>query len=265
RAVHREPKELWTENEEGAPISVVTCSDERQESELIVEAVRQLRIAGRSLDEMAVFYRVHAQSRVIEDELRRTNVPYRIVGGMRFYDRAEVKDLLAYLRLLTNPEDDVSLLRVVNVPARGIGKKSVETLLDNASKAGTGVWRALELAARGRGGPSKRFKHFVDLMGVLRGRLESGDPLAAVAYAVYEDTGYKQALKDQDTPEADARMQNIEELLGAIQLAHEENPELTLTDFLEAVTLDTAGDDEEQPEEKLTLMTVHAAKGLEFP
>ena len=184
---------------------------------------------------------------------------------MRFYDRAEIKDVLAYLRLLTNPEDDVSLLRVVNVPARGIGKKSVEKLLEDASRAGTGIWRALELAARGKGGPSKRFKHFVELMGVLRGRLASGDPLAAVAYAVYEDTGYKQALKDQDTPEADARMQNIEELLGAIQLAQEENPELTLTEFLEAVTLDSAGDEEEQPEEKLTLMTVHAAKGLEFP
>ncbi|MFK7987081.1 MAG: ATP-dependent helicase [Sandaracinaceae bacterium] len=264
KATHREPKELWTDNEEGAQITGITCANERREAELLVEAVRQLRVAGRSLDEIALFYRVHAQSRVFEEELRRSNVPYRVVGGMRFYDRAEVKDMLAYLRVLANPDDDVSLLRIINTPTRGIGKKSIEGLLNRAARDGTGAWIALEKAAAGSGGPAKRFSAFLGLMHELRRELSGGAPLAAVAYEVYEKTGYKAWLKEQDTPEADARMQNIEELLGAIQVEQESDPDLTLQQFLEQVTLDT-NQDEDASEQRLTLMTVHAAKGLEFP
>jgi DNA helicase-2/ATP-dependent DNA helicase PcrA len=265
RAVDREPKELWTENEEGASITVLTCDDERREAELVVEAVRQLRIAGRGLDEIVLFYRIHAQSRVFEDELRRSNVPYRIVGGMRFYDRAEIKDLLAYLRVLANPDDDVSLLRIINTPTRGIGKKTIDGLLDRASEAGVGLFHALEEGARGKTGTANRLRAFVDLMSGFREKLEGGRKLAAVGYAVFEESGYKQWLLDQDTPEADAKTQNVEELLGAIQLAEEENEELDLAGFLEQVTLDTEQSAEEGEVTRLTLMTVHAAKGLEFP
>ncbi|HEY8429960.1 MAG TPA: UvrD-helicase domain-containing protein, partial [Sandaracinaceae bacterium] len=131
--LHREPKELWTENEEGPKIRVIGCLDEREEAELVVGAVKALVAAGRSLDEIVVFYRIHAQSRVFEEALRAENVPYRVVGGVRFYDRAEIKDMLAYLRLVSNPSDDVSLLRVINTPARGIGKKTIDGLLDRAA------------------------------------------------------------------------------------------------------------------------------------
>ncbi len=151
--VDREPKRLWTDNDEGAKIAIIRCRDERDEAALIAGAVGDLRAAGRSLSDIALFYRIHAQSRVIEEALRARNVPYKIVGGVRFYDRAEVKDLLAYLRLLANPDDDVSLLRIINVPARGIGKKSVELLLDEAARSGRGVWHALSRAAEREGPP----------------------------------------------------------------------------------------------------------------
>ncbi len=265
RAKDREPKELWTQNPEGPPITVLACDDERREAELVVHAVAELRRAGRTLEEIALFYRIHAQSRVFEDELRRANVPYRIVGGMRFYDRAEIKDVLAYLRVLANPADDVSLLRVLNVPSRGIGKKSVEALLDLAARRGQGVLEAMRATVAGGGAGAKRFGGFVALLDALAALRDGGAKLAAIGYAVFADSGYEAWLKDQDSPDADARLENVQELLGAIQLAQEDEPELDLAGFLERVTLDTGerGDDADDP--KLTLMTVHAAKGLEFP
>jgi len=266
RANHREPKELWTENPEGPPITVVTCYDERREASTVVQAIAELRGAGRSLEEIALFYRIHAQSRVFEEELRRANVPYRVIGGMRFYDRAEIKDILAYLRVVSNPEDDVSLLRILNVPPRGIGKKSVERLLDFAAREGLGVWEALERVAAGDGKLSKKFRPFVGLIRDLQGARATGSHLAALGYAAYADSGYKEWLEGQDTPESDARIQNVNELLGAIQLAEEEEPDLDLSAFLERVTLASNADEsEDESEDKLTLMTVHAAKGLEFP
>src|SRR5690606_12324249 len=139
----REPKELWTENEEGLPILVVRTADELDEARMVVRGAEELRGLGQSLADMAVFYRIHAQSRVLEEALRRANVPYRIVGGARFYERAEIKDVLAYLRLLHNPTDDVCLQRILNVPARGIGKTTEERLLAHAARTGTGAWDAL--------------------------------------------------------------------------------------------------------------------------
>ena len=139
RNVDREPKELWTDNVEGDAIVVVRTMDERDEARLVLRGVRELSSQGHSLSDVAVFYRTHAQSRVIEEALRGANIPYRIVGGMRFYDRAEVKDLLAYLRVITNPADDMSLLRIINTPARGIGKTTITRLLDLAAERGMGL------------------------------------------------------------------------------------------------------------------------------
>ena len=133
RAADREPKRLWTENEEGPPLLVVGAGDELHEARLLVEAIGEMGRDGYGLSDMVVFYRMHAMSRVLEEALRRAGIGYRVVGGVRFYDRAEVKDLLAYLRLLVRPEDDVSLLRVLNTPPRGIGKTTVERLLDAAA------------------------------------------------------------------------------------------------------------------------------------
>ncbi|MGE0790013.1 MAG: ATP-dependent helicase [Sandaracinaceae bacterium] len=266
RALDREPKQLWTENEDGPKITVAQCGDERHEAELVVEGVRQLAGAGRDLEEIAVFYRTHAQSRVFEEQLRKNNVPYRIVGGMRFYDRAEIKDMLAYLRLLSNPDDDVSVLRVINTPSRGIGKTSLERLMDRAAKEGRGVLAVVRDTADEKAALGKRLTPFVELIDKWLAMQKNGEPLAAIGYSIFEDTGYRAWLDEQDTAESDARNQNIQELLGAIQLAEEENPELDLAGFLEGVTLDTSAEtSEDKSVSKLTLMTVHAAKGLEFP
>lgn len=263
--IDREPKELWTENDEGPLITAMECYDEREEAELVTRAVQELRASGRSLSEMVLFYRIHAQSRVFEEALRAANIPYRVVGGMRFYDRAEIKDMLAYLRLIVNPEDDVSLLRVINVPARGIGKKSIEALLDRAAASGRGLWNALEEAAEEKNAAAKRFARFLGIMRSLRERYEAGEKLPALGFAAYADTGYEAALKGDDTAEADARRQNIQNFLGSMQELWEANPELDLSGFLEEVTLQTDETDEEGEIDRFSLMTVHAAKGLEFP
>jgi DNA helicase-2/ATP-dependent DNA helicase PcrA len=265
RNVDREPKQLWTDNEDGAKVALIRCLDEREEAELVVRAVSEMRAAGAELTDMAVFYRIHSQSRVLEEALRAARVNYRIFGGVRFYDRAEVKDLLAYLRLAQNPSDDVSLLRVLNVPPRGIGKKSIEQLLDRAAAKGTGVWAALEEAAQEKSGPAKRFAEFLSVIAGIRKRVADGEKLPAIGYAAFVDTGYEAWLKEQDNAEADARKQNVEELLGSMQEQAEQDPELTLEGFLELVTLKTDVESSEGDARKLTLMTVHSAKGLEFP
>jgi DNA helicase II / ATP-dependent DNA helicase PcrA len=263
--LEREPKQLWTQNDEGAKVTVLGCMDEREEAELVVSAVRDLRASGRDLASIALFYRVHAQSRIFEEVLRKYDVPYKVVGGLRFYDRAEVKDLLAYLRLITNPEDDVSLLRVINVPPRGIGKKTIEGLLDRASQMGTGLWRAVEQAAQESNPTAKKLRDFVDLFARLRARKEEGETLPQLGFAVYTDTGYEAALKEQDNAESDARIGNVEELLVSMQELAENQPELDLAGFLELVTLKTDEEGADKGGDRLTLMTVHAAKGLEFP
>lgn len=263
--VDREPKQLWTENEEGPQITVIRCLDEREEAELCVRAVAELRASGRPLADIVLFYRIHAQSRVFEEALRAANVPYRVVGGVRFYDRAEIKDMLAYLRLIQNPDDDVSLLRIINVPARGIGKKSIEGLLDRAARSGRGLWSALEEAAAETTGPAKRFREFLEVMNGLRARHAQNEKLPALGYAAFVDTDYEATLIQQDSAEADARRQNIQNFLGSMQELWEANPELNLEGFLEQVTLQTDETGEEQAEDRLSMMTVHAAKGLEFP
>ncbi|MCC6876102.1 MAG: UvrD-helicase domain-containing protein, partial [Sandaracinaceae bacterium] len=260
RNLDREPKRLWTENPEGSKVVVLRCEDERDEARLVVRAVAELRAAGRPLTEIAVFYRTHAQSRVLEEALRAQNIPYRVVGGLRFYDRAEIKDLLAYLRVLHNPSDDVSLLRIVNTPTRGVGKKTIERLMDEAARSGRGVYEALvdEAAASG-----KRLAEFVSLIEGLRGEVGK-ILLSELARQVIQRTGYEAWLREQDTPEADAKLQNVHELVGAMEQLEQEQPELGLGDFLEQVTLHTDADRGEGPSDRLTLMTVHAAKGLEF-
>lgn len=267
RNVDREEKTLWTENAEGAPILVVRSADERDEAHLAVATAREVVHAGRKLSDIAIFYRIHAQSRVFEEALRAANLPYQVIGGTRFYDRAEVKDILAYLRVISNPDDDVSLLRIVNVPTRGIGKTSIDRVLDRAAKEATSVWATLEHIgddASIASGTRKKLIGFVSMMNALRDKVAGGMGPAEVARAILEETAYQKALRDEDTPEADARLENIQELLGSMDEFENEAETPTLSAFLENVTLqtNTANDDSE---DRITMMTVHAAKGLEFP
>jgi DNA helicase-2/ATP-dependent DNA helicase PcrA len=267
RNTDREPKELWTDNPEGEAILVVRTMDERDEARLVLRGLRELSSQGYRLSDVAVFYRTHAQSRVIEESLRSANIGYRIVGGMRFYDRAEVKDLLAYLRVMSNPADDMSLLRIINTPARGIGKTTVTRLLDSAAQYGQSLNDVLDddaaLAQLGSAA-RKRLRAFRGLMAGLRDVAASGAPLGEIGAELVNRSGYAEMLQHDDTPEADARFQNIQELVASMDEFQAERPESTLTEFLENVTLQTSAD-EQVGGDRVTLMTVHAAKGLEFP
>jgi len=267
RNTDREPKELWTDNQEGDAILVVRTMDERDEARLILRGLRELLSRGHRLSDVAVFYRTHAQSRVIEEALRGANIGYRIVGGMRFYDRAEVKDLLAYLRVMINPADDMSLLRIINTPARGIGKTTITGLLDLAAQYGRSLSDLLDddatlihfgSAAR------KRLGAFRGLMSELRDVGASGAPLGEIGAELVNQSGYVQMLQHDDTPEADARFQNVQELVASMDEFQRDRNDATLAEFLENVTLQTSAD-EAVGGDRVTLMTVHAAKGLEFP
>ena len=267
RNTDREPKELWTDNPEGDAILVVRTMDERDEARLVLRGIRELSSQGHRLSDVAVFYRTHAQSRVIEESLRSGNIGYRIVGGMRFYDRAEVKDMLAYLRVMTNPADDMSLLRIINTPSRGIGKSTITRLLDLAAQYGQGLTDLLDddgtLTQFGNAA-RKRLGAFVGLMAGLREVAASGAPLGEIGAELVNRSGYAEMLQHDDTPEADARFQNIQELVASMDEFQRERPDSTLAEFLENVTLQTSAD-EQVGGDRVTLMTVHAAKGLEFP
>jgi DNA helicase-2/ATP-dependent DNA helicase PcrA len=267
RNLDREPKQLWTQNDEGSKVAVLGCVDERDEAATVVQLIRMLLETGLARSEIALLYRIHAQSRVFEEALRYFNLPYRVVGGLRFYDRAEVKDLLAYLRVVANPQDDVSMLRIINTPARGIGKTAVTRLTDAASRAGTSVWEALRQVeqdgaqASAARGALLRFREL--LMG-LQKRAAGGEPSSQLAQGVLDETGYETVLAQEDTAEADARRENLREMIGSMKELEREAEVPTLAAYLELVTLQT-DTDAQRSDDLITLMTVHAAKGLEFP
>src|SRR5690554_5468538 len=266
KASDREPKRLFTEREDGPKIIIAQAMDERDEAALIVRSVQELRAAGTALSEIAIFYRVHAQSRTIEEALTRASLPYRIVGGLRFYERAEIKDILAYLRIVTNPADDVSLLRIINKPTRGIGRTTLDRLIAIAARRGLSIRDALAVSIEERlfsAGPHKRLAEFVELMsGLMADAGELG--LGAFTRQLLEKTGYRAMLEAEDTVEADARLENLGELLSSMEIYERESEAPSIAEYLENVTLDVSLE-EEAGEDRLTLMTVHAAKGLEFP
>jgi DNA helicase-2/ATP-dependent DNA helicase PcrA len=266
RNLDREKKTLWTDNEEGAKVTLLCSGDERDEAALLVKLMGMLLEAGHARSELALLYRTHAQSRVFEEALRFADLPYRVVGGLRFYDRAEIKDLLAYLRVVHNQDDDVSLLRIINSPPRGIGKTTIERLLDTASKGGVSVWQALREAehdASQTASAKKSLKRFASLIELLRQMAAEGHGPAHLARHVLDHTGYAQALQDDDSVESDARLENLQEVLGSMLEFEREAQEPTLSAFLELVTLQTDADRVDD-DDSVTLMTVHAAKGLEF-
>jgi DNA helicase-2/ATP-dependent DNA helicase PcrA len=269
RSNDREPKELWTANAEGAPVSVMLTRDERDEAGFVVESLRRAQAEGTNLREVAVFYRVHAQSRVLEESLRAANIPYQIIGGTKFYERAEVKDALSYLRILMNPRSDVDLARIVNVPARGIGQTTVDRLGAWASANDLTLFDSLarvdEVADLGSAA-KKKLHAFRLLLDDLRAASQTATP-SAVLEQVLASTGYMRALEGEDTAEADARIENLRELVGSIQDYEAEamaaGEEATLAGLLERVTLVSDVDGLEDAG-RVVLMTVHGAKGLEF-
>ncbi|HEY8079362.1 MAG TPA: UvrD-helicase domain-containing protein [Labilithrix sp.] len=266
----REPKELFTENVDGTPIRVIGCADERDEAACVVRAIRDAREAGISPRHVAVFYRVHAQSRVLEEALRSVGMPYQIIGGTKFYERAEIKDAIAYLRVLVNPQSDVDMLRIINTPARGIGQTTIERVATYATTQRISIAAALDRLedfAEDLGtAPKKRLGQFREL---LRGLVQEASRRAPadVLRMVLGKSGYKKALEDEGTAESEGRLENLAELEGSMHdyatEAEARGEEPSLDGFLERVTLQADTDDLNDAE-KVTLMTVHGAKGLEF-
>jgi DNA helicase-2/ATP-dependent DNA helicase PcrA len=275
--LERKGKKLFTDRRGGEPVRYYQATDERGEASFVVGEILRQRERGTRLGDMAIFYRTHAQSRPLEEELLKYNVPYAVVGGTRFYDRAEVKDVLAYLRVLVNPNDTESVLRVINTPARGIGRTTVERLMLTAEQAGESLWGAVRRA----GGASlpaaatKRVAEFAALVDDLRAEAAERS-LESLVATILDRTGYLRALEQEGTVEAEARIENLKELLAAVEEFERQNregapvdefdaEERTLLDlFLEQVTLLSEADLAEQGSDRVPLMTVHVAKGLEF-
>lgn len=259
----RHPKTLWTDRDEGELVTVHRAGTDLAEADYVLGRVRALR-PSVPLSEMAIFYRTNAQSRTFEDALRRAAIPYRVVGGLKFYDRAEVKDLIAYLKVLVNSADAVSVERIINTPARGIGKKTVELLRDHARSHGCTVWdAACHLAGEGTPGQQKKLGPFVELMRGLAGMMEDASALT-IAREVLARCQYLERLEAEDTAEADARIQNLQELLNAIEEHGVATADHTLSGYLEQVALVSDLDSADLAADHLMMMTVHTAKGLEF-
>ncbi|MGA0831120.1 MAG: 3'-5' exonuclease, partial [Nitriliruptoraceae bacterium] len=270
----RTPKDLWTEAGEGPQLVVHHVADEQDEAMVVVRAVEDHVRGGGSLSDVAVFYRTNAQSRALEDALMRVSVPYRVVGGVRFYERREVKDVLAYLNLIANPDDDVAFLRVVNVPRRGVGDRSVAALQAHARAAGTSLMAAAREAERvaGLGGRAVgAVASFVALLDVLRTELLAGVRVADLVERVWDRSGYLRELQADGSVEALAREENVRELRTVAQGVAAADPDAPdageegLRAFLDAVALVNDQDQLEGAEGAVTLMTLHTAKGLEFP
>jgi DNA helicase II / ATP-dependent DNA helicase PcrA len=263
----REPKELFTHNEDGEPVRVVMVRDERDEAAFVVGQVKAAIAEGTDARDVAVFYRIHAQSRVLEEVMRAEGVPYQIIGGMRFFDRAEVKDVLAYLRVIHNPSSDVDVLRIINAPARGIGQTTVDRLAETATRQGMSVYDVVKDGVDAGLAPAarKRVAAFAWLMEHLRGKKETGP--RELAEAVMEESGYRKALLAENSVEADARLENIGELLSSLQDYEDEavaaGAAPSLQEYLERVSL-VADADQVGETKRVPMMTVHAAKGLEF-
>ena len=265
-------KVLHATRDRGRPIQLSCCDDELAEADALVQAIlgARQRNPGLRWGDMAVLYRVNAQSRVLEEALVRSSVPYTIVGGLRFYDRREIKDALAYLRLLLNPADGISLLRVINVPRRGIGKTTIQRLTDAATQLGVPLWEILSDAESVQtlaGRSARSVLQFVALVNTLQQQVQHMAP-ADLVQRVIEDSGLMAQLKAEGTDEAEERLRNLGELVnGALQYqAEADTPQLR--DFLSSAALaseDTDKDKKDLKADRVVLMTFHASKGLEFP
>ena len=264
----RPKKNLWTDKTEGAKIQHFTAQSEHEEAAFIGDTIAKKHdIHGIPYGDMAILYRTNAQSRVLEEALIKRALPYTMVGGTKFYDRKEIKDVLAYLRVLYNPFDDLSLLRIINVPKRSIGATTVAKLQDYARANGTSLFMTLtqlHLVDSIKGKTKEKLEEFGILIFTLVAEMEDKTVLD-ILESILDRTGYLAQLEESTDPQDQARAENIGELLSVAKDFQDTNPTGTVEDFLEQVALVNDVDSFEQEESKVTLMTLHAAKGLEFP
>ncbi|MDG5785946.1 DNA helicase PcrA [Evansella sp. AB-P1] len=270
--MNRKPKKLWTENDDGENITYYEADSEHGESHFVVGKIKEYTDSGAfKPSEIAVLYRTNAQSRVIEEMFVKSNLPYTIVGGTKFYDRKEIKDLLAYLRLVTNPNDDISFRRIINVPRRGIGATTLAKVEDYAAKNDLSIFQAINEVRHI--GLSARFeKTLTEFAHQLNGWVQMQDYLSVTELVeeLLEKTGYREMLKNEKSLEAEGRLENINEFLSVTKEFEESSEDKTLIAFLTDLALiadiDKVGaDEEEEKQDQVLLMTLHSAKGLEFP
>jgi DNA helicase-2/ATP-dependent DNA helicase PcrA len=261
-------KTLWTDNDPGDTITVLDNFDERDEANRVVNHINNLKMRhGYQNNDFAILYRTNYQSRIFEESLRRKNIAYQLVGGLSFYQRKEVKDVLAYLTLLVNPEDEQALLRIINEPSRGIGNKTLNDILKKARKENKRVWNILEnVETADLYKPAKsRIAEFVDMIYGLKRDLEGGASLLEVTKQLLKRSGYLKSLIEENSAQSLTRRDNVLELQNAIAYYQQSNKNPKLSTFLQEITLITDTDKYDESKPAVTLMTVHASKGLEFP
>lgn len=265
--VYQIEKTLWTANEIGDNVEIIECFDEKDEANYVVNKIANIIQSGKYLPgEIAILYRINSQSRNFEETLIKSSIPYIIVGGVEFYKRKEVKDVLAYLRLLINPKDDESFLRIVNFPARNIGEVSIDKLKQFSLPTEYSLFESIPLfieSSNVNERMKKNFKSFYDFIRKYQDLVDKIDINELVRNYI-DETGILQALKEENTDEAEARFENVMQLINALKEFTQQNPEKTLRDFLTEVSLISDIDTWEERDNSVVLMTLHAAKGLEF-
>ena len=267
---YRKEKKLWTENPEGEPLFFYVAEDEADEARFVVQKIMDHASNGKSVrpyHDISVFYRINAQSRAIEDELVKRKIPYTVVGGMKFYERKEIKDVLAYLKLIDNPSDGLSLRRIINVPPRGIGEKTIEKIEAFSKEKRLPLYEGLKQAVEEDWLPhaaKARMKEFVQWIETFRKDAEILT-LSQLTLALLAQTEYLQRLKEEGTDEALSKIENIDELINVMMGLEQGEEKVSLESFLDKVSLVTDVDLYEDKENRVSLMTLHCAKGLEFP
>ncbi|EHS55285.1 DNA helicase PcrA [Paenibacillus sp. Aloe-11] len=266
----RKPKKLWTDKEGGAKIKVYRADSEHDEGYFIASEINKNINAGKTYSHHAILYRTNAQSRVVEEILIKSDIPYQIVGGIKFYDRKEIKDLLAYLRLLSNPDDDISLMRIINVPKRSIGDTTVGKLQGAAAERGVSIFRVLQVVDD-LGFAGRTRNALVEFYDMIEGLNRMVDYLSVTELTekMLETTQYRLELQNENTLESRARLENIDEFLSVTMEFEKGAEDKSLVSFLTDLALiadiDSMNDDEDEQSDAVVLMTMHSAKGLEFP
>ena len=264
----RKRKRLWSDKKEGQLIKIQLAENEIEEGDFIINTISYMkRYEDRDYKDFAVLYRANAQARSVEDALNRAGIPYNIYGGIKFYERKEIKDIIAYLRVIQNPQDDISLKRIINVPRRGIGLRTIEKIEDRASLKEESIYSVLidiednsDISRKARASISE----FVDLMSTLRSFTEVYT-VSQIIEKVLDITGYKDELLKEKNNEGEDRIENLEELISVALEFESTSEDKSLESFLTNVALNAEPDSEEESEDRVSLMTIHSSKGLEFP
>ncbi len=263
----RKEKKLWTDNEKGSKIVYYRAEDERDEAYFVAGEINRMKSAAGGYNDFAILYRTNAQSRTFEEALSRREIPYRVLGGLRYYDRKEIKDLLCYLRLIQNHADDLALTRVINEPKRGIGSKTIEKLRTLAAVRNESLFDVLgdrEVISSLSSRVSKNIESFMEMINAYSGQKEDMK-ISDLYDGVLVKSGYLKALEDQKTLESEGRIENLLEFKSVIYNYEEEEPDITLPEFMERIALIAEVDNHDESEDAVVLMTMHSAKGLEFP